>query len=81
VIASIEDQAVIDKILQHLQAKGALSPPIALLPAVFCLVRQGGRLLSLYFLLSIMTATEVLNLALEKESQGVENYFRRTDRC
>jgi hypothetical protein len=33
VIASIEDQAVIDKILQHLQAKGALPPPIELLPA------------------------------------------------
>jgi hypothetical protein len=33
VIASIEDQAVIDKILQHLQAKGALPPPPDLLPA------------------------------------------------
>ena len=33
VIASIEDQAVIDKILQHLQAKDALPPPTELLPA------------------------------------------------
>ena len=33
VIASIEDQAVIDKILQHLQARGALPPPPELLPA------------------------------------------------
>jgi hypothetical protein len=33
VIASIEDQAVINKILQHLQAKGALPPPTELLPA------------------------------------------------
>jgi hypothetical protein len=28
----IEDQAVIDKILQHLQAKGVLPPPPELLP-------------------------------------------------
>ena len=33
VIARIEDQAVIDKILQHLRAKGALPPPTELLPA------------------------------------------------
>jgi ribosomal protein S27E len=33
VIACIEDQAVIDKILRHLQAKGALPPPPDLLPA------------------------------------------------
>jgi hypothetical protein len=33
VIASFEDQAVIDKILQHLQAKGTLPPPIELQPA------------------------------------------------
>jgi len=33
VIASIEDQAVIDKILNHLQAKGVLPPPPELLPA------------------------------------------------
>jgi hypothetical protein len=33
VIASIEDQALIDKILNHLQAKGALPPPPDLLPA------------------------------------------------
>jgi hypothetical protein len=33
VIASIDDQTVIDKILQHLKAKGALPPPIELLPA------------------------------------------------
>ena len=33
VIASIEDQAVIDRILGHLQAKGALPPPPELLPA------------------------------------------------
>ena len=33
VIASIEDEAVIDKILQHLQVKGALPPPTELLPA------------------------------------------------
>jgi hypothetical protein len=33
VIASIEDRTVIDKILQHLQAKGALPPPNELLPA------------------------------------------------
>jgi hypothetical protein len=33
VIAGIEDQAVIDKILQHLQAKGALPPAPDLLPA------------------------------------------------
>ncbi|MCU7850017.1 MAG: hypothetical protein KZQ89_18910 [Candidatus Thiodiazotropha sp. (ex Lucinoma kastoroae)] len=32
VIACIEDQAVIDKILQHLQAKGVLPPPTELLP-------------------------------------------------
>ena len=32
VIACIEDQAVIDKILQHLQAKGVLPPPPELLP-------------------------------------------------
>jgi hypothetical protein len=32
VIASIEDQAVINKILNHLQAKGGLSPPPELLP-------------------------------------------------
>jgi hypothetical protein len=30
-IACIEDQAVIDKILQHLQAKNALPPPTKLL--------------------------------------------------
>jgi hypothetical protein len=29
----IEDQAVIDKILNHLQAKGALPPPPELMPA------------------------------------------------
>lgn len=33
VIASIENQAVIDKILQPLQAMGALPPPPDLLPA------------------------------------------------
>jgi hypothetical protein len=33
VIACIQDQAVIDKILQHLQAMGALPPPTELLPA------------------------------------------------
>jgi hypothetical protein len=33
IIACIEDQAVIDTILQHLQAKGALPPPIKSLPA------------------------------------------------
>ena len=33
VIASIEDEAVIEKILQHLQAKGALPPAPDLLPA------------------------------------------------
>jgi hypothetical protein len=33
VIASIEDKAVIDKILQHLQAKGLLAHPPELLPA------------------------------------------------
>ena len=33
VIACIEDQAVIDKILGHLQVKGALPPPPELLPA------------------------------------------------
>ncbi len=33
VIACIEDQAVIDKILNYLQAKGALPPPPDLLPA------------------------------------------------
>jgi hypothetical protein len=33
VMASIEDQAVIDKILQHLQAKGILPQPPELLPA------------------------------------------------
>ena len=33
VIACIEDQAVINKILNHLQAKGALPPPPDLLPA------------------------------------------------
>jgi hypothetical protein len=33
IIASIEDQAVIDKILHHLQAKGALPAPPDLLPA------------------------------------------------
>jgi hypothetical protein len=33
VIASIEGQAFIDKILQHLRAKGALPPPPDLLPA------------------------------------------------
>ena len=33
VIASIEDQAVIDKILAHLMKKGALPPPPELLPA------------------------------------------------
>ncbi|MCP3882548.1 MAG: IS91 family transposase, partial [Sulfitobacter sp.] len=32
-LACIEDQSVIDKILQHLQAKGALPPPPELLPA------------------------------------------------
>jgi len=32
VIACIEDQAVIDKILQHIQAKGALPPPPERLP-------------------------------------------------
>jgi hypothetical protein len=32
-IASIEDQAVIDKILAHLIKKGALPPPPELLPA------------------------------------------------
>jgi hypothetical protein len=34
-IASIEDQMVIDKILQHFQARGALPPPIELLPAAW----------------------------------------------
>jgi hypothetical protein len=33
IIASIEDQAVIDKILNHLMKKGALPPPPELLPA------------------------------------------------
>jgi len=33
VIASIEDQVVIDKILGYLQAKGPLSPPTELLPS------------------------------------------------
>ena len=33
VIACIEDQAVIDKILAHLTKKGALPPPPELLPA------------------------------------------------
>jgi hypothetical protein len=33
IIASIEDQAVIDKILRHLQAKGILEQPPELLPA------------------------------------------------
>jgi hypothetical protein len=33
VIASVEDQAVIDKILAHLMKKGALPPPSELLPA------------------------------------------------
>lgn len=33
VIACIEDQLVIDKILQHLQTKGELQPPTDLLPA------------------------------------------------
>jgi hypothetical protein len=33
IIASIEDQAVIDKILNYLQAKGALPPPPELMPA------------------------------------------------
>jgi hypothetical protein len=33
VIASIEDQAVIDKILAHLMKKGTLPPPPELLPA------------------------------------------------
>ena len=33
VIACIEDQAVIDKILAHLRKKGALPPPPELLPA------------------------------------------------
>ena len=33
VIANIKDQAVIDKILNHLQAKGALPTPPELLPA------------------------------------------------
>jgi hypothetical protein len=32
-IASIEEQAVIDKILNHLMKKGALPPPPELLPA------------------------------------------------
>ena len=34
VIASIEDLAVIDRILAHLTKKGALPPPAELLPAV-----------------------------------------------
>ncbi|MES9815836.1 MAG: hypothetical protein ABW155_04240 [Candidatus Thiodiazotropha sp.] len=33
VMACIEDQSVTDKILNHLQAKGALPPPPGLLPA------------------------------------------------
>lgn len=33
VIASIEDQPIIDKILAHLMKKGALPPPSELLPA------------------------------------------------
>ena len=33
VIASIEDQPIIDKILNHLQAKGGLPPSLELLPA------------------------------------------------
>ncbi|MFC1329260.1 MAG: hypothetical protein G8D66_00535 [gamma proteobacterium symbiont of Ctena orbiculata] len=33
VIASIEDQQIIDKILAHLMKKGALPPPLELLPA------------------------------------------------
>ena len=33
VIACIDDQSVIDKILNHLQAKGDLPPPPELLPA------------------------------------------------
>ena len=32
-LACIEDQAVIDKILDHLVKKGALPPPLELLPA------------------------------------------------
>jgi hypothetical protein len=35
VIASIEDQGVIDKILNHLEAKGALASPPELLPAAW----------------------------------------------
>jgi hypothetical protein len=34
-MASIEDQAVIDKILHHLQAKGALEQPSKLLPTAW----------------------------------------------
>ncbi len=41
VIASIEDQAVIDKILQQLQAMGALPPPPDLLPATRASLRTG----------------------------------------
>jgi hypothetical protein len=33
IIASIKDRAVIDKILNHLQTKGALPPPPELMPA------------------------------------------------
>jgi hypothetical protein len=33
VITSIKDQSIIDKLLKHLQDKGALSPPPELLPA------------------------------------------------
>jgi hypothetical protein len=33
IIASIEDRAVIDKILNHLMKKGDLQPPPELLPA------------------------------------------------
>jgi hypothetical protein len=40
-IASIENQVVINKILQHLQAKGALPPPPDLLAAMCALPTLG----------------------------------------
>jgi hypothetical protein len=59
VIASIEEQAVIDKILNQLMKKGALAPPPELLPATQGLTRFRLVCLVLGFHTSLNgTATE-----------------------
>ncbi len=53
-IASIEDQAVIDKILAHLTRQGVLPPPPKLLPAAKAPARLGRVGICPEFLIDIL---------------------------